>query len=523
MKRPNAARRGAATPVLRDPADLAQLAERGIPPEEAERQLALLARPAVHADLVRPCTVGDGIERLSDARVEALLAAHAQAASRGRVSAFIPASGAATRMFRELLAAHELPGPLAPDAMRASADPNASALVSFIDELPRFAFAEALAAVLANRGTPLETLRRDGPWRPVLDALLEPSALDAARAPKGLLPFHREGGEVHTAFEEHLVEACALASDADGTRALDVTVSPEHRAGFERLLAERTPALAARHGGQWRVSFSEQHPGTDTLAADPAGGPFRDEHGRLLFRPAGHGALIANFAASGRDLVFLKNIDNVAVSRLKRETERWSRALVGLAAELTAAVHGLCRELEADRDDVRVVGRATTFARDELGLSHDSSPGGRELLAWLDRPVRVCGMVANTGEPGGGPFWVRDATGVSRQIVESAQVDLASAAQAAVFRAATHFNPVFMAASLRDMNGRAHELSRFVDDGAVIITRKSHAGRELLALERPGLWNGAMARWHTRFVEVPLAVFNPVKTVFDLLRPEHQA
>ena len=465
--------------LLSDPRDLAQLAERGIAPAEAERQLALLARPAGHADLVRPCTIGDGIERLSSTRIDALLAAHAQAASIGRVSAFVPASGAATRMFRELLAARELPGPLMPEAIRASADPNARALREFMDELPRFAFADALAGVLARAGTRLETLRRDGPWRPVLDAFLDPSGLDAARAPKGLLPFHREGGEVRTAFEEHLIEACALASDAAGTRLLDVTVSPEHREGFERLLRERTGSLAQRHGGRWQVTFSEQHPSTDTLAADPKGGPFRDERGRLLFRPSGHGALIANLAESGRDLVFLKNIDNVAVSRLKGETERWSRALVGLAAELSAAIH--------------------------------------------DRPVRVCGMVANTGEPGGGPFWVRGTDGVSAQIVESAQVDLASASQAAVFQAATHFNPVFMAASLRDDAGRPHDLSRFVDDAAVIITRKSHGGRELLALERPGLWNGAMARWHTRFVEVPLAVFNPVKTVFDLLRPEHQA
>jgi hypothetical protein len=343
-----------------------------------------------------------------------------------------------------------------------------------------------------------------------------------ARAPKGLLPFHREAGTARTAFEEHLVEACALTGDAGGTRVLDVTVSAEHRAGFERLLATLTPALTARHGGRWRVSFSEQHPSTDTLAADPHGGPFRDTHGRLLFRPAGHGALIANLAESGRDLVFIKNIDNVAVDRLKPETERWSRALVGLAARLSDAVHELCRELEDERDHAGVVLRARALAQNELGLPKDSAIGGHELLAWLDRPVRVCGMVANTGEPGGGPFWVRGGAGVSRQVVESAQVDHTSASQQAIFNRATHFNPVFIAATLRDALDRPYDLSRFVDDSAVIITRRSHGHRELLALERPGLWNGAMAHWHTRFVEVPLTVFNPVKTVFDLLRPEHQ-
>ena len=509
------------TPALHDPADLAQLAERGITRAEGERQLALLARPAGHPDLVSPCTVGDGIERMDEARVTALLAVHAHAAAQGRVSAFVPASGAATRMFKDLLAARELPGPLLPDAMRASADANARALVSFIHELPRFAFAEALAGVLAKDGQLLETLRRDGPWRPVLDAFLDVPGLDVARAPKGLLPFHREGGEVRTAFEEHLVEACALASDASGTRTLDVTVSAEHRAGFERLLAERTPGLAARWGGRWEVAFSEQHPSTDTLAADPRGAPFRDERGRLLFRPAGHGALIANLAECGRDLVFLKNIDNVAVSRLKPETERWSRALVGLAAELSAAIHDSCVRLAAG--EAGALAGARAFAAAELGLELPADCDASRARTLLDRPVRVCGMVANTGEPGGGPFWVRDAAGVTRQIVESAQVGHRSASQQAIFRHSTHFNPVFLAASLRDAGGRPHDLARFVDESAVIITRKSYAGRELLALERPGLWNGAMARWHTRFVEVPLAVFNPVKTVFDLLRPEHQA
>jgi hypothetical protein len=354
----------------------------------------------------------------------------------------------------------------------------------------------------------------------VLDAFLDPAGLDAARAPKGLLAFHREGGEVRTAFEEHLIEACALASDDSGTRTLDVTVSAEHRAGFERLLADRTPALAARFGGRWQVAFSEQHPSTDTLAAEPDGGPFRDERGRLLFRPAGHGALIANLAEAGRDLVFVKNIDNVAVSRLKTSTERWSRALVALAEEVSAGLHAWCARLAAGESGALDGARA--FASTELGLELPTDASPEQARALLDRPVRVCGMVANTGEPGGGPFWVRDAAGISRQIVEAAQVDASAEAQQAILKRATHFNPVFLAAALRDAEGRLHDLPRFVDDSAVIITRKSYAHRELLALERPGLWNGAMARWHTRFVEVPLAVFNPVKTVFDLLRPEHQ-
>lgn len=501
-------------------ADRRQLAERGIAPGEAERQLELLARPAAWAALERPCTAGDGIDRLDAAALEPLLAAHARAATSGRVSAFVPASGAATRMFKDLIAVRELPGELCPDEVRAHGSDAARALARFVGELPRFAFADALNDVLVAQGWDAEKLRASGPWRPLLEALLSPAGLDAARAPKGLLLFHRESGECRTAFEEHLIEACALAGDASAVRRLDVTVSPEHRADFERLLAERTPALAARHGGSWQVRFSEQHPSTDTLAGDPDGGPFRDEHGRLLFRPAGHGALLRNLGESQGDLVFLKNIDNVAVSRLRSETARWSAILVGLAAELARDIAQHCAALE--RGEPGAAQAARGFAARELGAELPAGSDARALCEALDRPLRVCGMVANTGEPGGGPFWTRSVDGVRRQIVESAQVDLGDPAQAAAFRAATHFNPVFLAASLRDRHGRAHEVDRHVDEAAVIVTRKSHGGRDLLALERPGLWNGAMARWHTRFVEVPLTVFNPVKTVFDLLRPEHQ-
>ncbi len=508
------------TNSLTDPQDLAQLAQRGIAPAEAERQLRLLATPAARMVLERPCTLGDGIERLEPPRVEALLAAHARAAAAGRVSTFVPASGAATRMFKDLLMAQEEPGGLLPEVLRANSSPVARAVVRFVEELPRFAFAAALGEKLQARGYVLADVRECGPWRVLLDALLAGDGLDAARAPKGLLPFHRESGEVRTAFEEHLIEACALASDARGERRIDVTVSPEHREGFENLLGGRLAALAARHGGNWSVRLSEQHPATDTLAGDPVGGAFRDGSGRLLFRPAGHGALLRNLGESGRDLVFLKNIDNVSVSRLRHETERWSRALIGWVGELADGVKLWCGRLE--RGESGALEGARAFARGELGLASTERAGPADLAAMLDRPVRVCGMVANTGEPGGGPYWVRDALGVTRQIVESAQVDLSAPAQAAVFRSATHFNPVFLAASLRDAHGEPHELARFMDEAAVIVARKSHGGRELLALERPGLWNGAMAHWHTRFVEVPLAVFNPVKTVFDLLRPEHQ-
>jgi hypothetical protein len=270
------------------------------------------------------------------------------------------------------------------------------------------------------------------------------------------------------------------------------------------------------------VSFSTQHPSSDTLAARPEGGPFRDADSRLVFRPSGHGALLRNLAESGADVAFLKNIDNVCVERLREPTRRWSRALVALAAELSARAHALLARLD-DSADAQAPAAAAAYLGESLGVAAPARATRAELAELLDRPLRVCGMVANTGEPGGGPFWVRGDDGrVTRQIVELAQVDPRSPAQQEILARATHFNPVFLACALRDRHGRTHDLERFVDPQAAIVTRKSHGESELLALERPGLWNGAMAGWHTLFVEVPLAVFTPVKTVLDLLRPEHQ-
>ena len=504
-------------------ADRRALAARGISEEEALRQLERMSRPPLYADLVRPCTTGDGIERIDAARLPSLLEAHARAASAGAVSVFVPASGAATRMFHDLLSALHSGDPLDPAEVRAAAAAGVSegtTVAAFVESLARFAFHAEIEAALAASGHPVALLREHGPWRPILEVLLSPGGLDYSRLPKGLLAFHPGP---RTAFGEHLEEAVALTRDAAGRCRAHFTVSPEHRSRFEALLAALAPELRRRLGATLDVEFSEQHPSTDTLAADPAGGAFRDAGGQLVFRPAGHGALLQNLEETRGDLVFVKNIDNVAVERLRPETTRWSRALVGLAADLRSRSEEL-RERLADPDsaDAGAEADARAFVREALGEA-DAPVTRAELCARLDRPLRVCGMVPNTGEPGGGPFWVRGRDGhVSRQVVEAAQVDARSREQAAVLARATHFNPVFFACSLRG-GGRAYPLADYVDADAAIVTRKGAAGRPLLALESPGLWNGAMAEWNTVFVEVPLAVFNPVKTVLDLLRPEHQA
>ena len=498
--------------------DRARLADRGIDEPEALRQLAQLREPPPRTVLVRPCTAGDGIVRWDDAERARLAAVHEAAAARGELAAFVPASGAATRMFRDLLAGLATGSGLERDRVTGLADAGDAAmrtLLEFPDGLPRFAFHDALADAVAARGGSLVALAPDGPWRPVLEALLGEPGLGYAQRPKGLILFHRDADGARTAFAEHLAEAAALYRDATGRVRLHATASPEHLDGFRAEL-ER-----ARSGGAtYDVTFSVQDPATDTLAIGADGEPARDGHGALVLRPAGHGALLANLERAPAPVVMLRNIDNIAAAPWRAPVLERTRAVVGAAVALRGAATELACRLDAGDADAADDARAFLATH---GFAGGDAADAAALRAAVDRPLRVCGMVPNTGEPGGGPFWVRGTDGrVTRQVVETAQVDAADAAQRAILAASTHFNPVFMACALDDAHGRRHALARFVDADAVIVTRRSAGGRDVVALERPGLWNGGMAGWNTVFVEVPLAVFNPVKTVNDLLRREHQ-
>ncbi len=509
--------------------DLAALESRGIGRNEAREQLQLLRNPPPFIELDRPCTAGDGILVLSHEQKRQALQAQEVAQRMGRILKFVPASGAASRMFKALLSIRSSHENLSEKELRNAAREKGSGsdfteIVTFLDGISRFAFFHDIQDNLASRGQQLEALIKNGEWQSIVDALLSSEGLDYRSLPKGLLKFHQEKNGSRTAFEEHLREAAVYGQDESGTSRLHFTVSPEHRSRFESLLHELKPVLKNELGADFDVTFSSQKPATDTLATDEFKRPFRDDNGDLLFRPGGHGALLANLNDLNGDVIFVKNIDNVSPEKLRTEEMEWKKIVCGVLVQLQDQIHTALNSLriEPSEENRRA---ARELARTKLGIEVPKTGPLEEsnsLIRVLDRPLRICGMVRNEGEPGGGPFWVRGKDGsLSAQIVESAQVATSSDEQVEKLRSSTHFNPVDLVLAVRDPDGKKYDLARFVDPQAVFLAEKSQGGRTLTALERPGLWNGSMAHWNTVFVEVPSSTFTPVKTLNDLLRPEH--
>ncbi len=493
--------------------DLRQLDSLGITQAEVLRQIAQFENPPACRRLERPCTLNDGIRVLTDEQVASYAKAFDHEARQRHVLKFVPASGAASRMFKAVLGfRHQL-------ATAADATPDA-AVAAFFANLERFAFYADLQAKIA--GPPSQGAQ--------LDALLCPSGLYYPSLPKGLLEFHRYGTSARTPFEEHLVEAAAYTRDQHDVCRLHFTVSPQHLTRFEALLARVRPQLESSLHVSFQVGFSEQFQRTDTVAVDLDNRPLRDAKGRMIFRPGGHGALIENLNTLDADIVFIKNIDNVVPDHLKEPTLTWKRVLGAILVELQARSFEHLRQLVPSDCPPAAIDEALQFATRELCVvlppalePTDRDPVRAYLIDKLDRPLRVCGMVRNEGEPGGGPFWVRAGDGgLSLQIVESAEVDTTVPEQQQRLAAATHFNPVDLVCGLKNWRGERFDLHAYVDRDAVFITEKSIDGHAVKAIEHPGLWNGAMAFWNTVFVEVPSTTFNPVKTINDLLRPAHQ-
>ena len=503
--------------------DVQQMRALGISPDEARRQLELFQNPPEPVRLDRPARVGDGIVRLPEDSHGALIQRFERAQGEGRISKLVPASGAATRMFRDLTS-----------YMVGETD-ESEAVDRFFDRLEDFPFHAELARVYEEiEGEPLDEAVPRGSRKDrvrILRILLTDEGLGYADMPKGLIPFHRYPTGSATPFEEHLVEASAYARDQNKMARLHFTVAPEHEERFRAVLGDVGEALGERLDCRFEVEFSSQSHATDTIAVDPDNQPFRLDDGTLLLRPGGHGALLKNLEATRGDVVMIKNIDNVVPNGRKDLVHWHKKVLGGYLLVIRDRAFGFLERLERDdaSGDPALLDEATLFVRDSLQRplpdewgSMDPETRRKWLVEALDRPLRACGVVVNQGEPGGGPFWVRGDEGrLSLQIVEGSQVSDAEDQQK-IFASSTHFNPVDLACSLRNQWGEAYPLDVFVDPSTVFIAEKTHDGRPLKALERPGLWNGAMAHWNTIFVEVPIETFAPVKTVLDLLRPEHQ-
>jgi len=496
------------------PEDMAQISEHGLSVEAVAGQLARFARGMKYARLERPCRVGDGIRRFQPEELARYGKSWEAAAAAGLGMKFVPASGAGTRMFEAFL--------------RGWHEGVSLTLARELRGLHRYPFFEELRAVMERRGLSLEACLRGDDFAPVLESLLGPEGLNYAALPKALIPFHRYPDHSRTPLEEHLVEAAGYARDARGVCRLHFTVAEAHEAALRAYLRTVLPRYEAA-GNRFEIGFSTQKKSSDTVAADLQNGPFRDRAGRLVFRPSGHGALLENLGALEGAVVFIKNIDNVAPDARRADTLLYKKAMAGYLVEIQETCFRYLRLLEAGCPATAVLAEIEAFLCGTLSASLptdwpelDAAARRAWLFARLNRPLRVCGMVPNQGEPGGAPFWVEErGGGFSLQIVESVQVDPADAEQQRIFRGATHFNPVDLVCGLKDFRGRPFDLGQFADPEAGFISEKSYEGKPLKALELPGLWNGAMARWNTVFVEVPVSTFTPVKRIEDLLRPEH--
>lgn len=499
--------------------DRAQLNAKGISEETLMKQLDCFRTGFPYLKLSAAATIGHGILAADEeVRTHAFKAWESYQAETHKIVKFVPASGAASRMFKNMFAFVDA------DYDVPTTDFE-KAWFANLENAPYYEALDDACHVLYGEG--ISVLLEEGRHKDVVEAMLSEEGLNYGGLPKGLLLFHAYDDCVRTPAEEHLVEGALYAKEKDGSVNVHFTVSPEHRDLFEELVREKAPDLEKAYEVNYHVSFSEQKSATDTVAATPEGEPFRLADGSLLFRPGGHGALIENLNDIDADIVFIKNIDNVVPDRLKPITVENKRLLAGLLVTLQQKAFSYLEKLDG--------GQYTTADLQEIKdfLAHDlccTLPDGiaesdlaTALHQKLNRPMRVCGMVKNVGEPGGGPFLAYNPDGsVSSQILESVQIDMSDAEKKAMFEGGTHFNPVDLVCAVRDYKGQAFDLPKYVDPQTGFISHKSKDGKELQALELPGLWNGAMSDWNTVFVEVPLDTFNPVKTVNDLYRSQHQ-
>ncbi|QCX02199.1 DUF4301 family protein [Aggregatimonas sangjinii] len=504
--------------------DKALLAEKGISEEKVANQIKTFKEGIPFVSLQKAAVIGDGLQRFSKAEENELIGLFQAKRANLSLLKFVPASGAASRMFKSLFNFmntydHKK------ESFQKYVDANDdSAMQFFFENYRAFPFYDTIQARISGKYDSDDEAKQLF----VQEMLLE-DALNYGFYPKGLLPFHKYSDTVATAFEEHLKEASRYA-ETKGKAKLHFTISPQHAEMFDEEFAVSGERVTKDTGTDFEISYSFQKPSTDTIAVAMDDSPFRNTDGSLLFRPGGHGALIENLNEQEADIIFIKNIDNVVTSDALEAISDSKKVLGGLLLKVQEQAYQHAERLENESIGNEELAQAKAFLENSLNVrfaddfeTKDQSTQRAIMLSKLNRPIRICGMVKNEGEPGGGPFWVKNEEGtISLQIIESAQIDAEDEEQSAIVSGATHFNPVDIVCGVKNHKGEKYDLMDFVDPKQGFITGKTKEGRELKAMELPGLWNGAMAHWNTLFVEVPVATFNPVKTVNDLLRPSHQ-
>lgn len=503
-------------------ADIKQLKTIGFSEQQILNQLAQFKTGFPFVQLIRPAVINDGIKYVTTRGDIKLNQDFDEFSQHIKIIKFVPASGAATRMFKDLF-----------DFKEEYNNPNIDQKTldfgtAFFASIEKFAFYDDLKLAMKKDRLSIEKELESKNYKIILDYLLTSKGLNYANLPKALIKFHNYGDESHTAIEEHLIEGALYGKSGDGKVYIHFTLSPEHVSLFEKHIAEVIAKYEIQYDVKYDISHSIQQPTSDTLAVNLDNTPFRTSDSKLLFRPAGHGALIWNVNQLDGDIVFIKNIDNVVPER-KVETTVVSKKIIGsLLIQYKKNIDKWLKQLKS-KAKIKIED-LVVFINNELGYElpisfeqMDDQAKRDFLITFLNRPLRVCGMVENVGEPGGGPFWVSSKDGISLQIIESSQIDLKNEEQRKIFEQSSHFNPVDIVCSVKDYEGKMFDLTQYVDSNTGFISQKSKDGKDLKALELPGLWNGAMANWITIFVEVPIATFNPVKTINDLLRNEHQS
>jgi hypothetical protein len=500
--------------------DLNLLSAKGISVQQIDEQLDHFKTGFPFLPVVASASIEKGIKHIPEEEQKKYLNAWFSCLEQNReIVKFVPASGAASRMFKDLFeflaADYTIPTTLFEQ--------------TFFAEIHKFAFYQTLNNFcILNEGKSIDELMEGKNHKAIVENLLYAKGLDYGQLPKGLILFHAYPEGPRTAMEEHLTEGALYACNKKRQVDVHFTVSPEHKALFEALTNEKTSEYAQKYKVDYRISFSEQKSSTDTLAADAENKPFR-ENNQLIFRPGGHGALIENLNDLAADVVFIKNIDNVVPDSFKAITIQYKQLIAGVLVDYQQKIFNYLHRIDSGKYTHEQLLEILYFLQNELCIKNPETKVLEDvelvlyLKSKLNRPLRVCGMVRNAGEPGGGPFLAVNSDGtISLQVLESSQIDLKDPEKKALFERGTHFNPVDLVCALKNYKGEKFDLPRYIDRNTGFISLKSKNGKELKALELPGLWNGAMSDWNTVFVEVPVETFNPVKTVNDLLRPEHQ-